>query len=156
MSQKRGGRPITHGSRWLAIRIEKNRITPRLRRLINRLQRELTAAPFETLKALTLGRMARRELLIQQREAYLLADEDADGGKWLVALWNAQRRDTELLALLEKLPDPNDRTPSLEGYLAARANGTGNGAAAAPADENGEDQGEHPELFGPQLDGGGR
>lgn len=129
MSTNRAGRPVTHGANWLAVRLEKNRIEPRIRRLINRLQRELTTAPFETVKGLTLGRLARRELLIQQREAHLLADSNAEGGQWLVALWNAQRRDTELLVVLDKIPDPADRLPDLDQYLRSKS-GT---PAAQPA-----------------------
>src|SRR5262245_49118369 len=130
MTVNRGGRPVIHGSRWLAVRLEQNRIEPRIRRLIARLQRELTATPFGTLRALIVGRLARRELLMQQREAHLLADPSGDGGKWLVALWNAQRRDTELLALLDKLPDPDNLPPSLDEYLKARATAP---PASAPA-----------------------
>jgi hypothetical protein len=53
MSQARIGRPATHGAHWLARRLETNRIEPRTRRLLNKLQAELTKAPLETVRALT-------------------------------------------------------------------------------------------------------
>ncbi len=121
------GRPVTHAAGWLARRLEQNRLEPRVRRMLGKLQRELHASTWETLRALVLGRLARRELLIQQREAHLLADPAAEGGKWLLGLWAAQRRDMELVGLLERMGNPADRPPPLEAYLAARCQ-----AAVAP------------------------
>lgn len=92
--------PPTHGAKALAARMRDNRIEPRTRRALSRLQRELAASPWETLAALVQGRLARRELLCQRVEAYLLATPESEGGKWLLGLWAAQRRDVELLALL--------------------------------------------------------
>lgn len=106
---------------WLAQRAEVNRLEPALRRMIRRLQRDLHATPWETLRGLVKARIARREMLAQQRELLLLADPTAEGGRWLVAIWNAQRRDTELLALLERLPNPADRPPTLAEYLEQRS-----------------------------------
>lgn len=113
-------RPVTHGARWLAARMEANRLEPRVRRMLAKLQRALAADTWETVAGLVQGRIARRELLMQQREAALLADPNAEGGKWLLGLWNAQRRDLELLALLERQRE-GEETPRLEDYLATRA-----------------------------------
>jgi hypothetical protein len=100
---------VTHGARWLAARIDKNRIDPWVRRQVNKLQTALAKDPWPTVAGLVQGRIARRELLAQRMEAHLLAEPNAEGGKWLVALWTAQRRDLELLALLERQGDPEEQ-----------------------------------------------
>ena len=120
---------------WLARRTEVNRLDPALRRMIRKLQRDLHATPWETLRGLVKARLARRELLAQQRELLLLADPGAEGGRWLVAIWNAQRRDTELLALLDRIPNPADQLPSLQDYLASRTTAPPATPAAAVGSE---------------------
>jgi hypothetical protein len=126
-------RPITHGARWLAARLEANRLEPRVRRMLGKLQRALAADTWKTVAGLAQGRIARRELLMQQREAHLLADPNAEGGKWLLGMWAAQRRDLELLALLEKQradehPDTTcarcNRAFPADGYLNHRCEPT--------------------------------
>lgn len=128
------GRPVVHAAHWLAVRLERNRLEPRVRRMLTKLQRDLHTSTWETVRALTLGRLARRELLIQQREASLLADPAAEGGKWLLGMWGAQRRDIELLALLERLGDPADQPPSLDEYLRSKAANAAPTAPTAPQD----------------------
>jgi hypothetical protein len=122
------GHPPEHGAWMLATHLERNRLEPRVRRMLAKLQRELAAMPWETLRALVHGRLARRELVCQQREAALLANPDTEGGKWLLGLWAAQRRDIELLALLDRIR-AEEATPTLADYL-QRATST---ATAAPA-----------------------
>lgn len=145
MSTNRGGRPVTHGTRWLAVRLEHNRLEPRLRRLLNRLHTELAASPLDTVRGLLIARYARKELVAQQGEAHLLADPDATPSKWLLGLWNSMRRDVELLALLERDADkPDDGTlcdrcdarfDDLQGYLQhpCRTPGTGTGQPTTAA-----------------------
>jgi hypothetical protein len=131
----RGGRPPTHGAYSLVHRLDRNRLEPKLRRMLLRLQRSLQAETWETLRGLLIGRLARRELLIQVREQHLLADPKAKGDAWLSNLWGAQRRDTELLALLERMPDPAKEPPSLEAYLASKVPpAAGAPPSAAPQD----------------------
>jgi hypothetical protein len=115
MSRARGGRPVTHATKWLARRLETNRIEPRTRRLLNKLQVELASAPLETVRALLLARYGRKELIAQQAEAYLLADPNATPSKWLLGLWNSMRRDVELLALLEERASRDD-VPDWQTY----------------------------------------
>jgi hypothetical protein len=113
-------RPITHGARFLAIRLERNRTTPRTRRLLRQIQVALLSNTWPTLTGLVHGRIARRELMMQQREQHLLADATAEGGKWLLGMWAAQRRDIEMLALLLDR-DAAPKVPDLQTYLASRA-----------------------------------
>lgn len=123
---------FSHGAHWLAARVEANRLEPRVRRMLAKLQKALATDTWETVAALVQGRIARRELLMQQREAALLADPTSEGGKWLLGLWAAQRRDLELLALLERQRE-GETVPNLTDYLAARAQPVPSDAAAPAA-----------------------
>jgi hypothetical protein len=100
---------FSHGANWLAARLEANRLEPRVRRMLAKLQKALATDTWGTVTALVQARIARRELLMQQREAALLADPTGEGGNWLGCMWNAQRRDLELLALLERQGDSEEQ-----------------------------------------------
>jgi hypothetical protein len=117
----------------LAKRIEANRLDPRVRRMLARLQNALHGKTWETVRGLVEGRVARRELMMQQREAALLADSTAEGGAWLLGMWAAQRRDVELLALLERIGDKDAQPLTLEQYLRERAAAAAAAACAAPS-----------------------
>jgi hypothetical protein len=125
---------LVHGARSLASRLTKNRLEPRLRRVLNRLQLELATAPIETLLALALARYARQEIIAQQAEAHLLADQNATPSKWLLGLWNSMRRDAELIAVLEPRVS-QAQTPSLAEYLAGLEAKQEAASAQPPAQE---------------------
>ena len=118
---------VTHGVRALARAVESGRISRRTRRQLAKLQHAITAEPIEAVRAHARGRIVRKELLLQRIEAEMLAEgfdlnTAATGlGKFATGLWNSWRRDAELLVLLESKADA-DRTPSLQDYLASRAN----------------------------------
>ena len=141
MRDQRDGRfETTHGVRALARAVESKRIDRRTRRQLARLQHAVTAEPIEAVRGHLTGRIVRKELLAQRIEAKLLAEgfdltTAATGlGKFAVGVWNSWRRDVELLTLLESKADA-DPTPSLQDYLAARANGTPATPASAVAVE---------------------
>lgn len=132
------GRPIAHGAAWLAVRTERNRVSPRARRLMRALRNALDANPMPTLCALLKERITKRELALQLRETAMIADPSDDGSKWLMQAWNAQRRDIEALAVLVQHESDDRDNPDLDEYLrrrrpSAETHATaGNGSAPSP------------------------
>jgi hypothetical protein len=115
-------RPIVHGARQMGRQLDvggpyraaamKNRIEPRTRRQLSKMERRLRAAPFEAVRADLLARMARKELVCQMAEAHLIANPDEGVSRWLGVLWNSLRRDAETLALLERCHPVRDEGTS--------------------------------------------
>ena len=92
----------THGASALEKRIETNRLTSRERRSIARRDRALEVDCAGAAAAMFRRRIATREEVIRRLEVHIVANPDASiDDKWLVALWNQQRRDTEVLVLLD-------------------------------------------------------
>ena len=95
-------RPPVHGAKQLAQRVALKREGPRVRRSIARRARALEANTPAAAAAIFRRRIATREEIALPLEAHLAAHPDAKvDHKWLVSLWNAQRRDLEVLALLD-------------------------------------------------------
>lgn len=145
MSRDRAGRPVTHATRWLAVRLKSNQLDRRVRRVLNKLQAALAAAPLETVRALAQGHLARLELLVQQAQAALLADGEAGVTKYLIALMNTWRRQAELVALLEQQKPTTDGINcgkcgssfgALADYTSHGCFAGGNGHTAPPASED--------------------
>jgi hypothetical protein len=91
----------THGGRALERRLRQNRLEPRERRALRKLDAAIVAAPLDAVRDLYRARIARKELLCQRGELAALTDPEFAGTKWLGLLWNSLRRDVELLAHLE-------------------------------------------------------
>lgn len=96
------GRLPTHGAHLLAKRAKENRITPRLHRRIAAVARALEMDTPGAAAALFRRRVGTREEILLRLEAHAASNPDGTiDQKWLVSLWNAQRRDLEVLALLD-------------------------------------------------------
>src|SRR5262245_36610421 len=114
-----GGAKPTHGVTQLARRLQRERLDSKTRRMLTQLQRLLCANSPEASRALLQGRVARKELILQRGEMYLLEHPEfleTTSARFMVALWNSWRRDVELLAAL---PPDKPREPTLSEYLAA-------------------------------------
>jgi hypothetical protein len=119
----------THGAHLLERKLlHEHRLRPAMRRTLNRLHEHLAAQPMEAVRELLIARIARKELICQRLEQYALSQPDFEGSRWLVALWNSLRRDSELLYAL---PDPARREVRLDDYIRAR---TAQPVAAASED----------------------
>jgi hypothetical protein len=139
VSKFRRGAAPTSAAWQLATRLETNRLEPRVRRMLNRLTRELTAAPVETIRGLLLARIARKELVAQQAEAYLLANTDKGVTEWVGTLWNSLRRDIETLSLLEQQDAGGGKITckSCDSAFAELSDYTQHGCFAAPPTPSG-------------------
>jgi hypothetical protein len=135
--------PATHGAHALERRIVTNRLEPRDRRALKKLNAALVSTPIETLRDFYRGRVARKELLAQRGELAALTDPAFGGTAWLAALWNSLRRDVELLQLLEAAAAKKDTAVTTCGacgqtfsgdpaaYLRHACSGRANGSAPA-------------------------
>lgn len=76
------------------------------------------------------------QLMVWQRQQGILRGQpDHESDKYFLAHVNALRRTLETLGLK---PDRADKLPSLSEYIAARSNGTPDGATAAQGDDPNE------------------
>jgi hypothetical protein len=128
----RGGRPPRHALRQAERLVMNHRLrtNSRLGRAVAQIEQKLADEPLDTLRDNYRGRIARKEVLAQIGEQYVIKTGDTGPMKWLVWLWNSLRRDVELFT---SLPDPSRREKSLTEYLNEKASLASEKASLASA-----------------------
>lgn len=110
---------------------------------MRQLRHALDSEPWETIGALVKERITKRELALQLQETHMIANPDAGLANWVLAAWNAQRRDIETLAVLLGREEGaeagkvcaacGDRFAGLGAYLAHKGRCQASAATPSPA-----------------------